>query len=163
MELKLELLREMPIFGGIRDDTLTFLLQGAPTVSIRKGDYFFHEGDDALSMFVLQKGKVAVLKHWKGRRYRLGHLKTGDCFGEMALSDLFPRSASVRAVKDCTAIELSSPALYEICTRDLEQFAMVQMNIARELSRRLRCADETLFRGWIADIELTDENLSILT
>ncbi len=74
----------------------------------------------------------------------LGHLGRGDCFGEMSLIDLFPRT-SVRAEKPCTAIEISSDALYEIYKRDLEQFALIQMNIAREISRRLRGADERLF------------------
>jgi len=63
----------------------------------------------------------------------------------MSLIDLFPRSTSVRAQKPCTAIEISSDALYEIYKRDLEQFALIQMNIAREISRRLRGADERLF------------------
>jgi CRP/FNR family cyclic AMP-dependent transcriptional regulator len=158
----LQLLRDMPVFGGVAEDTLNFLLQSAPVVSISEGDYFFREGDDALSMFVLEKGEVAILKAWKGRQRLLRNLKRGDCFGEMALIDLFPRSASVRADQDCTAIELSSATLYEVYKRNLEQFAIIQMNIARELSRRLRIADERLFRALI-EAEVIDEGVSILT
>ncbi len=47
------------------------------------------------SMFVLQSGKVDVLKSWGRREYLLSTLKEGDCFGEMALMDHGPRSASV--------------------------------------------------------------------
>jgi CRP-like cAMP-binding protein len=64
----------------------------------------------------------------------------------MALLDLFPRSASVRAVDDCRAIEIGSAALYRLFEHDAEQFALIQMNIAREVCRRLRATDERLFQ-----------------
>jgi CRP-like cAMP-binding protein len=76
----------------------------------------------------------------------LGRLRQGDCFGEMALLDLFPRSASVRATAPCSALALSTASFHKLYETDVEQFAIVQMNIARELSRRLREADERLFR-----------------
>jgi hypothetical protein len=48
-------------------------------------------------------------------------------------------------------------------TYDVDESAMIQMNIARGLSRRLRHADETLFRGLVTEMESIDESLSILT
>ena len=97
-------------------------------------------------MFVLETGRVAVLKLWDGQEHLLTHLGQGDCFGEMALMDLFPRSASVRAVEACSALELAASAFYGLYEKDLEQFALIQMNLGREVSRRLRLADERLFR-----------------
>ena len=52
--------------------------------------------------------------------------------------DLLPRSASVRAVEDCTAIRLSAANLYQVYEQDLKQFALIQMNMGREVTRRLR-------------------------
>jgi CRP-like cAMP-binding protein len=63
----------------------------------------------------------------------------------MALIDFGPRSATVVAEADSTAIEFSPACLHEIAKRDLEQYALVYMNMARELSRRLRRADDRLF------------------
>ncbi|MGA7373664.1 MAG: cyclic nucleotide-binding domain-containing protein, partial [Methyloceanibacter sp.] len=74
-------------------------------------------------------------------------LKDGDCFGEMAVMELFPRSASVRAVEDSTAIRLSAANLYQVYAHDLEQFALIQMNIGREVCRRLRESDNRLLRA----------------
>jgi len=96
-------------------------------------------------MFVLEEGKVAVMKSWRGRDYLLGTLNEGDCFGEMAVMDHCPRSASVRAAENCIAIEISSANLYRLYARDLKQFAMIQMNMGREVCRRLRTADNMLF------------------
>jgi CRP-like cAMP-binding protein len=65
----------------------------------------------------------------------------------MALMDFFPRSASVRAVADCQALALSPADLLRLFERDAEQFALIQMNMGREVSRRLRETDELLFRA----------------
>lgn len=101
----------------------------------------------AEAMFVLERGRVSVVKRWEGHDYPLRVLGPGDCFGEMALIDLFPRSASVVALEDCSVIRLTSADLYRVYEADVEQFALIQMNMARELSRRLRSADERLFRA----------------
>jgi len=144
---RLELLQRMPIFGAMREDALQFLLEQTRIVTRRAQDFFFREGDQADAMYVLETGRVEVLKGWNGERLSLRHLEPGDCFGEMALMDLLPRSASVRAVQDCSAIELTPDHLYRLFERDAEQFALVQMNIGREVCRRLRVTDELLFRA----------------
>jgi CRP-like cAMP-binding protein len=139
-------LQRMPIFGGIRADLLEFLVTQGTTVSVAADGYFFREHDQAQSVFVLETGRVVVLKLWKGQEHVLAELSEGDCFGEMALMDLFPRSASVRALEACSALELAASAFYALYQKDVEQFALIQMNLGREVSRRLRLADERLFQ-----------------
>ena len=147
LEERIELLQRMPIFGGIREDTLRFLLNLTPIVSIPRKSYFFHEGDNGNVMFVLQAGRVAVMKTWKAQQHMLAQLGAGDCFGEMALIDLYPRSASVVATEECCALKLSAGNLYSVYEHDLEQFTVIQMNIGREISRRLRLADNRIFQA----------------
>jgi CRP/FNR family transcriptional regulator, cyclic AMP receptor protein len=148
---RLHCLQRMPIFGAIRDEALQFLLQQAQEVSVPAGQCFFHEKDPANSMFVLDEGEAVVVKDWQGRAFVLHRLGAGDCFGEMALMDLLPRSASVRAQKKCHAIELTSANLLRLFEHDAEQFALIQMNIGREVCRRLRATDELLFRVSMGD------------
>lgn len=144
-QTQIEALQSMPIFGGIRKDVLEVLVNAAKRMTVPKGQYFFRENDKASAMFVLEAGEVAIMKTWNHQQYDIGRLGPGECFGEMALIDLFPRSASVLAVQDCTAITLSLESVQWLYDRDLEQFALILMNIGRELSRRLRIADERLF------------------
>jgi CRP-like cAMP-binding protein len=156
---RIELLQLMPIFGGVSEAALRILLEPAPLKLAGAGAYFFREGDPASSMFVIESGRVAVLKQWQGREMQLRVLGAGDCFGEMALLDLFPRSAAVRAIDDCTAIELTPADLLRLFERDAEQFAMIQMNIGREMCRRLRVTDEMLFEAAMGDrLPSTDTN-----
>jgi CRP-like cAMP-binding protein len=147
MDDRIRLLRETPIFGGVADEVLALLLDRVAEVVVRKGEFFFREGDDGVSAFVLERGSVSILKQWKGKNHLLRHLHAGDCFGEVALMDFCRRSASVLADQDCAAIELSTGDLRQVASRDLEQFAMIYMNMGRELCRRLREADERLFRA----------------
>lgn len=149
------MLQGMPIFGGIREDILEFILQEAPIISITQGEYFFREQARGRSMYVLEQGKVLVTKTWEGHEYVLAEMKKGDCFGEMSLIDLGPRTASVLALEDCLAIKLTNVNILKIYQRDLEQFVMIQMNMAREVSRRLRHTDEILFQKFVKDNEIT--------
>jgi CRP/FNR family transcriptional regulator, cyclic AMP receptor protein len=148
-EARIELLQKMPVFGGIKIGVLQFLLDVCPVVSRAAGDVFFREGEIGHSMFVLETGEAAVLKVCQGKQTLLRTLNEGDCFGEMALMDNGPRSASVCAVEDCVAIEISATDLYRIYELDLKQFALIQMNMGREVCRRLRQADDMLFSAKI--------------
>lgn len=144
-ETRIELLQGMPVFGGIKTEVLQYLLGLCPIVSVPEDGYFFREGDQGDRMFVLETGRVAVLKGWQGQDYLLQTLSAGDCFGEMAVMDHGPRSASVRALEACGAICISAGNLYKVYNQDLKQFALIQMNMGREVSRRLRQADGRLF------------------
>jgi CRP-like cAMP-binding protein len=144
---RIRLLQNTPIFGGVREEVLSLLLERVTETTVSKGTCFFEEGDDGVSAFVLERGSVSILKQWEGQRYLLRHLHAGDCFGEVALMDFCRRSASVMADEDCLAVELTARDLLEVARKDLEQFAMIYMNMGRELCRRLRDADERLFRA----------------
>ena len=97
-------------------------------------------------MVVLESGRAEAHKVHGGESRVIGRFGPGDCFGEMALLDLHPRSATVVAVEPCRALSIGPDDLYALYHHDLESFALIQMNLAREMSRRLRVTDELLFR-----------------
>lgn len=139
------LLRQMPVFGGLNDATLQFLIERSEEVNLSAGEFFFLEGDAAKSFYVMRRGSIQVEKNWQGQVIPLGQLGAGDCVGEMAIIDLQARSASVRCEVDCCAIEISRASLHQLYRHDLEQYAIIMMNMGREVSRRLRTATERLF------------------
>jgi CRP/FNR family cyclic AMP-dependent transcriptional regulator len=146
-EARIALLQNMPIFGGIRTETLEFLLASCPVVSVPTDGDFFCEGEHGDQLFVLETGQAAVVKSWLGKSYRIQTLNAGDCFGEMAVIDHCQRSATVSALTDCTAIRISAADLYRVYRHDLKQFVLIHMNLGREVSRRLRDANDRLFRA----------------
>lgn len=158
LQNRIQLLQSMPIFGGIRADTLEFLIGHTSPVELSEGDYFYHEGDQAQSLFVLEDGDVVLLKNWQGHQYRLKQLERGHCFGEVALIDLQPRNTSALATSDCRAIELSDHDFHRLYLREIEQFALIRMNMAREVCRRLREADSRAFEADIHNRRLSRSN-----
>ncbi|MEH6558386.1 MAG: cyclic nucleotide-binding domain-containing protein [Oceanicoccus sp.] len=148
-EERIQLLQSTPFFGATNEQSVALLLRLSQTIHIPAGDYFFHQNDKGDSLFLLEKGRAEIFKTFDGINYVLRTVTNGDCFGEMALIDFTPRSATVRAESDCTAIEISSAALHSLYQQDCEQFLIIQMNISREVSRRLRASDERWFRSQV--------------
>lgn len=84
-------------------------------------------------MYVLERGRVNIVKTWQGTDYVIHSLERGDFFGEIALLDFMPRSASVVAEEDCQALVFRALDVLEIAKQDIEQFTMIYMNLCREL------------------------------
>jgi CRP/FNR family transcriptional regulator, cyclic AMP receptor protein len=145
LEPYLNILQSMPIFGGISDATLRFLLERAEFPEVAAGGYFFREQDMDNSIYILEQGQVSIYRTWQGREYHLRDLLKGDCFGEMALMDCKPRSAAVRAREFCRAIRIEAGLLAQLYGVDAEQYLLIYMNLGREVCRRLRDADNRLF------------------
>ncbi len=143
---RVELLRKMAAFGGLSTDALQLILQQSSDRVVVVDEYFFNEDDPGDSLFVLESGSVLVQRNWQGDQIKLNQLQAGDCFGEMSLIDFQSRSASVIADSDCEAIEIPNRVLRALYQHDLEQYAIIMMNLGREVSRRLRRTDDKLFR-----------------
>jgi CRP-like cAMP-binding protein len=147
------MLQQMPIFGGVEEATLEFILQNSEIVEVDSGNFFFREGDQDNAIYILEQGSVAIFRFWNKQRYKLRELGVGDCFGEMALMDFQPRSAEVVATEDCRAIQITAPQLALLYERNPEQYTMIYMNLGREVCRRLREADRRLFINDITESE----------
>jgi CRP/FNR family cyclic AMP-dependent transcriptional regulator len=150
---RLRFLQEIPIFGGIDADSLAYLVDQAEHIRIDEGETLFKEGDLDNSVYVLEQGRVAIYRTYQGRQYKLRELAEGDCLGEMALIDCKPRSATVIATEPCRAMKISVAQMGALYARNPEQHAMIYMNLAREVCRRLRLADHRLF---INAVEVAD-------
>ncbi|HMV16827.1 MAG TPA: cyclic nucleotide-binding domain-containing protein [Zoogloea sp.] len=133
-------LQGMPLFGGLTPRTLEVLLRASRIVDAQAGHVFCEEHAPGDTFFILEAGQVEVSKGGPRGRRVLRQLSAGDCFGEMALMDLSPRSATVRALCASRALEIPAEALQALYECDVEQFALLMMNMGREVSRRLRSA-----------------------
>lgn len=141
-----KLIRNIPICGGLKTETLELILRQSEELEVPAGDFFFRQGDRGDCLFVVQSGTALVQRTWQDRPIVLARIHSGDCFGEMSLIDLQRRFAAVKAESDCRVIRIPYTALSRLCQTDIEQYAMVMMNLGREVSRRLRIAGERLFR-----------------
>src|SRR3984885_3908428 len=103
---------------------------GAPCREFKAGEVIFNQGDAAAEFFVIQSGKVAIQL---GNRL-LGTLGDHDIFGEMALIDPAPRSATAVAKTDVKLVPVTEKQFLFLVSRT-PYFAL---NVMRTLVRRLR-------------------------
>jgi len=155
VDTRIKLFQDIPIFGGINAEVIEALLLSSTSTFVKAGDFVFRERDHSASMYVIEEGEVAIIKRDEQHQYLLRRMKSGDCIGEMALFDFMPRSASAYALEDTQMISITSADLMDIYKLDIEQFALLQMNMGREVTRRLRVADERCFKHRI-EAEITD-------
>lgn len=128
----------VPVFSGMPIDCLLKTIACADHWPLRKGDEFFSEGDAGEAFFVLLTGEAVVDKLSGGERVCLAHLEPGDCFGEMALVNGKPRSATVRAESDVLSLRFSKEKLDAYP----EAAAFVYRNIAKVLAQRLHSSNQ---------------------
>jgi CRP/FNR family cyclic AMP-dependent transcriptional regulator len=109
---------------------------GFPPANFAKGDVIFAEGDKGDAMYVVRTGEVVIERH--------GHvmetLGPGGIFGEMALIDGSPRSATVRAKTDCVVAPINEKS-FLFLVHETPFFAVAVM---RTLADRLRRMDEAV-------------------
>ncbi|MBU6475427.1 MAG: EAL domain-containing protein [Alphaproteobacteria bacterium] len=75
--------------------------------SIRKGDILIREGERGDSAYILETGSVEILILRDGTLMQIGTRGPGSIIGEMAMIDDKPRTATIRALEDCTVMEIS--------------------------------------------------------
>jgi len=144
-ELDREFLARTPIFAGLPERVIELIASSVRTLELAAGEQLLREGDPARSMFLVRSGEIEIFKQGKaGAEQRLAILTQGDCLGEMSLIDIQPRSASARARGVATVYVLELAELAKLYGSDIEAYALLILNISREISRRLRCADELI-------------------
>lgn len=104
------------------------------SVRVAANEFVFHEGDSGNVMFIVQEGEVEILRDMGGQTRRLALLEEGDFFGEMALLENLPRSASARAVTDCVLLRIDESTFDQMIHANPE----IPVRMLRKLSRRLR-------------------------
>ncbi len=141
----LERFREIGLFGGLSDEILETFVANLPVMEVPAGETVFKEGESGRELFVLLDGEVEILRHSKrGHETRVAMLGPGDWFGEMSVLDVLPRSATTRAVSPSRLLRFTAHDLDALYRRDLRAYSLLVLNIAREMSRRLRVADGLL-------------------
>jgi CRP/FNR family cyclic AMP-dependent transcriptional regulator len=104
------------------------------------GDNLFREGDPADEAFLLQEGRVRLLKRVRLVEKSLVVLKSGDLFGESALLDPSPRNSTAVALSDGLAVVLNRTTFRPM----LENYPKIAIRLLEQLTRRIRDAEDQI-------------------
>jgi CRP-like cAMP-binding protein len=141
----METLRSIGLFGALGDEQLEHL---AGTLAVEHHDanaVVFREGDKGRAMYVILAGTLRATKATaKGSSRHLADLSAGEWFGEMSLLDVMPRPVTVTAISGVRLLRVCPTDLDALYRRGGKAYALLVMNLARELSRKLRTATARL-------------------
>jgi CRP/FNR family cyclic AMP-dependent transcriptional regulator len=120
----------------------------------RKSEIIFEEGSTGSEMYLIHSGRVSLsVRQNEAERVPLVVLDPGDFFGEMALVDDSPRSATASAVEDDTELIAMDRTRFLFMVRQQPEFALSLMHT---LCQRLRDMDKRLYpEGAFCDRETT--------
>jgi CRP-like cAMP-binding protein len=133
----IEFLKHVHLFEGLDRKSLEAIANAAVEQSYTAGQDIVRQGDTGVGAFILKSGRVEAVQDRGGHQHKLTELKPGDVFGEMALLDEFPRSATVRAVEPTTCLGIQRWHFRGI----LESHPQIALALLPVLTRRLRNAE----------------------
>jgi CRP-like cAMP-binding protein len=142
----LDSLAAIPFFGGLEPASLERLAGSMRSRRFRRGEVIFHVGDPGDALFVIVSGEVKItLPSETGEEAILATLRPGDVFGELALLDGAPRSASASALEATETVVLPRDRFRELLATEAAFRDALLASIAGELRRLTTHVEELHF------------------
>ncbi len=127
---RLLFVRRVPIFQELRDDFIVRLASVMDELTFPGNHPMFRQGEEGRSLYIVISGRIKI--HVDNRQ--LAVFSKGESFGEMAIFDTQPRSATATTLEPSECLELTQEQLYDA----IEETPEISLNIIRVLSRRIR-------------------------
>jgi CRP-like cAMP-binding protein len=131
-------LQKYSMFGGFSPEEISVITPYMEEESYPLGADITIEGTPNDKVRFILEGRIRVTK----RGHTLAEMGEGEEFGEMEVIDVMPSAATIKALEPTRVLSLSNMSLHAIHKSDPAVFAFLIMNLARDISRRLRKMDE---------------------
>ena len=129
------------LFNGLNAHDVEKIFHKGLTIRVAKGETVFFKDTVGNQMYIILGGKIGVFDGSK----RLATLSTGDMFGEMALVNEEPRSASALAMEDSHMFVLNESTFQKLMTKRVSVHML--LNIIKTLSHRLQKSNKKLAKA----------------
>jgi CRP-like cAMP-binding protein len=107
----------------------------------KPGDYIFFEGDIDYHFYIIESGQVQIFtKNKSGGRVNIATINEGESFGEFALLDKQPRSASAQAVNECVLVKVSEAGYQQL----LSELPVWASSMLQSFAQRMKSMNEKL-------------------
>jgi CRP/FNR family cyclic AMP-dependent transcriptional regulator len=144
IESVLPILSKIAMWGGVSDEQRKSIFKRLGTGVFKKGEYVFRKGDEPTYIYIVKKGKIELRISTPEVDVEKMTLSAGECFGVASLMAMQKHTNNAVAVEDSEVMVLSRQSLLELQDEDIALFALLMMNTARELARRLKLTDDIL-------------------
>lgn len=138
------IISQLSIFGGVTEAQLTMVFRRLELWILQSGEVVFKKGDEPRHTYIVKSGKIDLQLTENDVIVHKHELLVGECFGEASLMSMHKHTATAVAATNCEILVMSRRALIELEHDDIHLFALLMMNLARELARRLYVTDQLL-------------------
>jgi len=140
-----ELLSALPIFEGLSRTQIRGITRLLHERTYAKGETVFNETEPGAGLYIISSGRIAVTKQIEGgEQFELAEFVEGNFFGELALIDEIPRSATTTALETSTLLAFPKPDLDRLIERQPQLAVRILRNLARLVAQRLLQANRNL-------------------
>ncbi|MBX7259473.1 MAG: cyclic nucleotide-binding domain-containing protein [Candidatus Hydrogenedentes bacterium] len=142
-----EIARRVPLFNGLSSEDVAKIFSKGMTMTVEKGNVIFYQGTTGNQMYVVLGGRVELYD----RKKLIATLRTGDLFGEMAVINGEPRSASAVASETARLFVLSETVFQRLMEKRVA--IRILLNVIGTMSRRLRDMNTKLIEAKAKETE----------
>jgi CRP/FNR family cyclic AMP-dependent transcriptional regulator len=142
----ISILSRISVWGGLTDEQQEIIYRRLEVATFEKGEYIFRKGEQPSHIYIVKSGKIDLLTSDQDVSVQKETVETGGCFGVAALMAMQTHMVTAIAAEDAEVMVLSRQALLGLRYEDIELFALLMMNIAREIARRLKLTDDILLQ-----------------
>lgn len=140
---RIALLRNVRVFGGLSEEDLEAIAEVSVSRRFETGEVVFREGDGGDTCYIVRSGLArAVRQHSDGRSITLAHFGIGDIFGELAMFDEEPRSATVDVIEEVEVVAIPGRDMQRL----MREYPEIAVKLIAALAQRLRATNERLAR-----------------
>ena len=132
--LTIQILKNYSLFGGLDEGQIIKILPMVELENFEPDTDIIVEGRPNDKVYFIVEGNVKVIKEG----VVLANLGIGETFGEMEVLDVMPSAATIKSHSEVMIMSISNKALKEISKIDIKTYSLLIMNLARDISRRLR-------------------------
>ncbi|MEI9892829.1 MAG: cyclic nucleotide-binding domain-containing protein [Chthoniobacter sp.] len=148
------IISQLRIFGGVTDAQRETVFRRLELWKLAEGEFVFQKGEEPSAIYVVKSGEIAIQIMEKDVTINKHELRCGECFGEASLMSMHAHTANAQATMNSEVMVLSKRALIQLKHEDIELFALLMMNLARELARRLYLTDQMLLEATAQSVKL---------
>jgi CRP-like cAMP-binding protein len=144
-----DVLDEADLFKILPDDARQRIRDAAANRPLRRNELLFREGDSSSSLYVVERGRIAIeTRSPDGRESVIALMEAGDLFGELPLFDGQGRSADARALEATEVLEIH----YEVVRQELTADPALLWGVVEILAQRLRSVNASLADAVFLDV-----------
>lgn len=137
---RLSYLKNVPLFTEFDNRGLRILQKIARIANFKKGEKIFDENASGDRLYIVLSGRVKIFAASGVKKKTLAYLEKGEFFGEMALLDMQPRSASSIAMEPSELLVIKKKDFQRL----IKDYPEISLQIMKTISKRLRQADKEI-------------------